>query len=166
MRSFLAFALIAFLFSGCAGQKYRMAPEGSLPPDRPEWEIETSSSFEDLSRNYGKGAAYEHAKIRYLLAQIATADYVFIRNGEENGGEITSRHLRRKYRQRIKAIKTASDFIEKAGSRSEMSGKPYQVLAGDGLTYLSRDMLYCALHHLEAEMDRLMAVEGRMGRTG
>jgi hypothetical protein len=79
------------------------------------------------------------------------------------GGERTSRHLRKKYLQRIEKVKTAQDFIDKVASLSTASGRPYLALPGDGRAYRTGDILNYELKCLENFMDELHAAGGREG---
>jgi hypothetical protein len=72
--------------------------------------------------------------VDYLIARVEKSDWKFIRNGDEHTGKEASEHMRRKYNHFKKEIKTPEDFIEKCASKSELSGKPYNVKKPDGST--------------------------------
>jgi hypothetical protein len=72
--------------------------------------------------------------IQYLLDTVAKSDVTFIRNGEPHDGKQASAHMAGKYRHFAKEIHTAEDFIRLAGTRSETTGKAYEVKLRDGKT--------------------------------
>jgi len=159
MRKVLLFGLL--VLAGCSGgSEYRRAAPGALPPDLPNLDIQNSPYFASLKRDYGKGLAYEQAKIRYLFGLTLESKYLFDRNGQVYNSEKTVRHLRRKYTHRINRILTAQEFIDEVASISNTSGKPYLVVPGDGLAYQSRDVLNYELKRLEAFMDNYMKNKG------
>src|SRR5437762_9060575 len=59
-------------------------------------------------------------------------DATFIRNGSEYDCHAAAKHMRDKWNAQKSKIKTAEDFIEKAESRSSMSGKAYLIRFKDG----------------------------------
>lgn len=71
--------------------------------------------------------ATEQEKIEYLLAQIRGSDAIFIRNGREHDGAAAAAHVRSKLWWAGKRVQTARDFILGVASRSEESGKPYEI---------------------------------------
>ncbi|MEO6710596.1 MAG: DUF5329 family protein [Planctomycetota bacterium] len=72
------------------------------------------------------------ALIEQLLGTIAASPLVFLRNGSEHTGVKAAEHIRGKYEHYKKSIATPEDFISKAASKSELSGKPYLVRLEDG----------------------------------
>lgn len=88
--------------------------------------------------------------IDFLIKQVATSGYTFIRNSQEYDSREAAGHMEKKYRHFHDRITTVDDFIELAASRSLLSGQPYLVLREDGTTMRTgawlRDMLaaYCA----------------------
>lgn len=67
----------------------------------------------------------EHARIEALLASIAKqSDVTFIRNGREHSAAEAADHLRSKWGG---ARVTAEQFIERYGTKSSTSGRPYRV---------------------------------------
>ncbi len=71
--------------------------------------------------------AAEQAKIDWLLEQIRTSDAVFIRNGSEYDGVKAASHIKSKLWFAGDRVKTAKDFILGVASKSEASGKPYEI---------------------------------------
>jgi len=76
--------------------------------------------------------AVEQAKIDWLLGRIKTSDAVFIRNGKEYNGEKAAGHLKTKLWWAGGRVLTARDFIAGVATRSEESGKPYEIRFADG----------------------------------
>ena len=79
-------------------------------------------------------------EIAHLLDFIRSSSCTFIRNEEEHSGKAAADHIEDKYDYYRDEIKTVEDFIERAASRSSMSGKPYQVRC-DGKTMPAADWL-------------------------
>jgi hypothetical protein len=71
--------------------------------------------------------AGEQEKIDWLLDQIRTSDATFIRNGTEYTGEKAASYIKQKLRFGGKSVQTARDFIMRVASKSEHSGKPYEI---------------------------------------
>lgn len=78
------------------------------------------------------GASEPQDSINALLARVEKADCKFIRNGSEHTGKEAATHMRRKYDHFRKEIATPEQFIDKCASKSELSGKPYQVALANG----------------------------------
>jgi hypothetical protein len=75
----------------------------------------------------------EDAKIEALIAAVEKLDSAkFDRNGSEYDAKTAARFLRGKWNSNKAEIKTARDFIEKAGTGSSTSGKPYLIKFKDG----------------------------------
>jgi len=72
------------------------------------------------------------AAIEHLLGVIESSPLVFIRNGAEYTGKEAAAHIRSKRDYFEKKIVTPEDFIAKAATKSELSGKPYLVRLADG----------------------------------
>ncbi len=78
-------------------------------------------------------AMTEAQKIDALILHVEKLqDAVFIRNGTEHSCRDAADHMRTKRRNAGSRIKTASDFIELAASKSSVSGKPYLIRFSDG----------------------------------
>ena len=73
--------------------------------------------------------AVAQAEINYLLAAIDRSGCQFYRNGSWHNSKQAQAHLRRKYDALMAAnrIQTAEDFIERAATRSSMSGEAYAI---------------------------------------
>jgi hypothetical protein len=72
-------------------------------------------------------AATPAKEITYLLNRVEKSTLTFVRNGEPHSGMEAARHMRRKANYFGGRIKTAEDFIAKAGSKSGLTGNPYLV---------------------------------------
>lgn len=71
--------------------------------------------------------AAEQEKIDWLMTQIRTSNAVFIRNGSEYDGQKAASHISTKLWWAGKRVQTARDFITGCASKSEESGKPYEI---------------------------------------
>jgi hypothetical protein len=82
----------------------------------------------------------------------------FVRNGWSYTADTAAYFLRKKWEANDSAIKTARDFIDKIGSISGTSGKPYLVKMKDGTEMNSREFLLGELKKLELPIS-----EARLG---
>jgi hypothetical protein len=76
--------------------------------------------------------AMAQTEINHLLEFVGSSGCEFYRNGSWYDSRRAQAHLRSKY-QWLAArdqINTAEDFIEKAATRSSLSGQPYEVRCG------------------------------------
>jgi len=73
--------------------------------------------------------ARAQAEIAHLLDHLEQSGCEFYRNGEWHSAKDAREHLATKYEYLLKKgwVRTAEDFIARAGSESSVSGKPYQV---------------------------------------
>jgi len=93
----------------------------------------------------------EAQKIEVLIQAVAALQgAVFIRNGSEHTPAEAAEHLRLKWRNAGKRVKTAPEFIQFCATGSSMSGRPYEIRLKDGRTVLSRDWLWTELKRMEA----------------
>jgi hypothetical protein len=84
----------------------------------------------------------EEARIEYLLAVVGSLhDAQFIRNGTAYDSTAAVKHLRAKLDVAGSRVKTAEDFIRYCGSKSSVSGKPYEIRFLDGRVVASADFL-------------------------
>ncbi len=70
--------------------------------------------------------------VDYLLRQVATSNYVFIRNGKDHESEDAAKHMRRKYEHFSDEIATPEQFIDRSATKSMMTGQRYRVRFPDG----------------------------------
>jgi len=75
----------------------------------------------------------EQEAIDWLLSEVKGSDAVFIRNGSEYNGEKAAAHLKSKLFFAGKRVQTARQFIVGVASRSETTGKPYEIRTKDGV---------------------------------
>ncbi|MBL0311882.1 MAG: DUF5329 family protein [Holophagaceae bacterium] len=76
-------------------------------------------------------------------------DAQFIRNGSAYNATEAAAHLRMKWKNVGRAVKTAPDFIRLCGSGSSMSSKPYLIRYKDGHEVKASDFLWTELKKLE-----------------
>jgi len=89
--------------------------------------------------------AAEQEKIDFLLGEVKRSDDVFIRNGSQYSGAKASAHLAMKLRFAGKRVQTATDFVLGVASKSEESGKLYEVRTREGHREPLRDWLLARL---------------------
>lgn len=75
----------------------------------------------------------EQAKIDWLLSEVGKTTAVFIRNGKEYDGAQAVAHLKMKLFFAGRRVQTVRQFIVAVASRSEASGKPYEIRLPDGM---------------------------------
>ena len=95
--------------------------------------------------------AAEQSKIDWLLDQIGRSAATFIRNGKEYDAAKAVSHLKQKLLFAGKRVQTARDFIEGIASRSEATGKPYEIRFPDGKKMLVGEWLSERLKALEKD---------------
>jgi hypothetical protein len=94
----------------------------------------------------------EAQRIEYLIRSVERlSNAEFIRNGSTHDAQAAADHLRLKLRQSGGGCNTAEDFIRLCGSRSSISGQPYQIRFADGTLVTSGAFLRAKLK----ELDRL-----------
>jgi hypothetical protein len=92
----------------------------------------------------------EAQRIEYLIRSIEQlTDAKFIRNGSAYDGKAAAEHLRLKWREAGARVKTAQQFIELCGSKSSVSGRPYQIRFADGTLLTSEAFLREKLKELD-----------------
>ena len=89
--------------------------------------------------------AGEQTKIDFLIGEVKKSDDVFIRNGVEYSGKKAASHLSFKLRFAGKRVQTAMDFVLGVASKSEESGKLYEVRSKEGHREPLRDWLLARL---------------------
>jgi hypothetical protein len=91
--------------------------------------------------------AIAQAEINYLLGFVESSGCDFYRNGSWYDSKRAQAHLRYKYEMLAAhdRINTAEDFIEKAATKSSLSGRPYQVRCSGGEVLTSNQWLRDAL---------------------
>ena len=83
------------------------------------------------------------SEVAHLFDYIDNSGCQFYRNGSWHDAHQARAHLELKYRYlRTKGqISCTEEVIERAGSASSLSGKPYQIKCGDAAPVLSGDWL-------------------------
>jgi hypothetical protein len=91
--------------------------------------------------------AIAQTEINYLLGFVESSGCEFYRNGSWYDSKRAQAHLRDKYQMLAAAdqISTAEDFIEKAATKSSLSGRPYEVRCGGAEAVTSNQWLRAAL---------------------
>lgn len=74
----------------------------------------------------------EQNRIDYLIAEVKGSTAIFLRNGAEHTAPRAASHLARKLRFAGKRVQTVEDFIVGIASKSETSGKIYEIRWRDG----------------------------------
>jgi Family of unknown function (DUF5329) len=75
----------------------------------------------------------EDKLIQALIQRVeARTDLVFVRNGSDHDAGEAAKHLRSKYKYFKLEIVSAEDFIERCGTRSELTHRAYKVKGTDG----------------------------------
>ena len=96
--------------------------------------------------------ASEAQRIEYLIRSVEQlSNAKFIRNGSDHDAQAAADHLRLKLRESGGRCNTADDFIRLCGSKSSISGQPYQIRFADGTLLTSEAFLRAKLE----ELDRL-----------
>ena len=103
----------------------------------------------------GTPSAATQAEISHLLAYLRTSGCEFQRNGTWYSARDATAHLERKSQYLVKhaQIGSAEDFIERAASKSSMSGEPY-------LVRCQLDQTVPSAVWLRAELDRFRGLGG------
>lgn len=86
-------------------------------------------------------------EIDYLLAHVGTSGCEFYRNGSWYDGPRAQAHLRVKYDYLAarNLVRSAEDFIDKAATKSSLSGQPYQIRCAGYAAVASNQWLRDAL---------------------
>jgi len=71
------------------------------------------------------GDKIENEEIEYLLESVGQSGCIFVRNGSEHSPEDAESHLRLKYRNGKKWVKSAEQFIARLASKSSWTGRIY-----------------------------------------
>lgn len=79
-------------------------------------------------------ATVTETEIAHLVGYLRQSDCEFYRNGSWYSPDKAIKHIDRKYRYLMKRglVDSSEQFIDRAASRSSMSGKAYLVKCGDG----------------------------------
>lgn len=80
-----------------------------------------------LAFSAGCALADSRAEIAALIDAVRVSPCQFLRNGDPHNGIEAADHIAAKYRHFEDEIASAEDFIDRAASRSLISGKPYEI---------------------------------------
>jgi len=67
------------------------------------------------------------AEIAALIDAVRGSPCQFLRNGDPHSGAEAAEHIVAKYRHFKDEVASAEDFIDRAASRSLLSGRPYEI---------------------------------------
>jgi hypothetical protein len=98
------------------------------------------------------------AEIDYLLSAVASSKCEFYRNGSWYDAKSAADHLTTKYKYLAARdlVQSAEEFIEKAATRSSLSGRDYAIRCGDGAAVASsRWLLVLLVRYRESHADAL-----------
>ena len=93
----------------------------------------------------------EAQKIEALIRAIEAlqGQAVFLRNGSEHDAKAAGDHLRLKWKNAGRRVKSAADFIRTCGTGSSLSGQPYKIRYRDGREVASANFLWTELKKLD-----------------
>ena len=94
-------------------------------------------------------SASEQKLIDALILRVSNMKTMtFMRNGDEHSAADAAKHMKAKFDHFKDEIVTAEDFIDRCASRSEMTGKPYQVKLHNGAVKDAQEFLNAELRTL------------------
>jgi hypothetical protein len=94
-------------------------------------------------------SASEQKLIDTLILRVSNMKTMtFMRNGDEHNAANAAKHMQAKFDHFKDEIVTAEDFIDRCASRSEVTGKPYQVKLSNGVVKDAKEFLTAELHTL------------------
>ena len=91
-------------------------------------------------------------EVNFLLSYIGSSGCEFYRNGTWSDSKTAQTHLRDKYNYLVAGnqINTTEDFIEKAATKSSLSGQSYKVRCNGSATVSSKQWLRDELTRIRA----------------
>jgi len=118
-----------------------------------------------LPAAHAAAPAAAQIEINHLLGLIEQSGCEFFRNGTWYNARRAQAHLRAKYDALAASdqIKTAEDFIEKAASKSSLSGLPYQIRCGGG-AITTKEWFDAALVRYRNDISRSIPCAPRVAR--
>jgi len=84
-------------------------------------------------------------EIAYLIDTIRHSTCTFIRNGKDYDGVAAADHITAKYEHFKAEIRTTEDFIDRAATKSEMTGQPYRLRCDGSPATTASDWLHATL---------------------
>ena len=102
---------------------------------------------------FAQPPASVHAEVDRLLHAVERSGCEFGRNGTWHDSKSAVAHMRDKYDYLVARdlIATSEDFVERVGTKSSMSGQPYQVRCLGGVLLASGPWLTSRLAQLRAD---------------
>ncbi len=93
----------------------------------------------------------EARKIEALIQAVERlqGQATFLRNGSEHDAKAAGDHLRLKWKNAGRRVKTAQDFIRGCATGSSMSGEPYRIRFKDGHEVSSADFFWTELKKID-----------------
>ncbi len=91
-----------------------------------------------------------NAEIEFLLSAVSSSGCLFVRNNTEYSAIKAESHLRMKYRNAVRYVSSAEDFITRIASKSSWTGKAYQIQCPDKESQTSAQWLSDQLSHYRA----------------
>lgn len=96
--------------------------------------------------------AMETARIEALIASLdGLGDARFLRNGKAHSAAEAASHLRLKWKNAGKRVRTAEDFIRYCATGSSITGRPYRIRFADGREQASADYFRAQLRRIDAQ---------------
>jgi len=100
-------------------------------------------------------SASEQKLIDTLILRVSNMKTMtFMRNGDEHNAADAAKHMKAKFDHFKDEIVTAEDFIDRCASRSEMTGKAYQVKMPNGAVRDANEFLNAELRTLRKDSSR------------
>lgn len=97
-------------------------------------------------------SASEQKLIDTLILRVSNMKTMtFMRNGDEHNAANAAKHMQAKFDHFKDEIVTAEDFIDRCASRSEITGKPYQVKMPNGTVRDAKEFLTAELRTLRKD---------------
>jgi hypothetical protein len=97
--------------------------------------------------------AIAQTEINYLLAFVQKSNCEFHRNGTWYDAKMAQEHLRYKYKALAAGnrIQSAEDFVEKAATKSSLTGRPYEIRCKGGDVVTTSVWLHAVLAQYRAQ---------------
>lgn len=105
--------------------------------------------------------AEEQTKIDFLVGEVRNSEAIFIRNGREYPAGRAASHLSTKLRFAGRRVQNAHQFVIGIASRSEETGKPYEIRWPDGRRQPLAEWLLARLELYEKEHRRTSGTRAR-----
>lgn len=147
---------IAFTVAACGScdPDEERVPAPTSPAQTPSAKPTPSTGADSQPAATTQRAEDVAVAVEHLLESIRSSTLRFVRNGTEHSGRDAAAHLERKYEHYRDQIVRAEDFIAKAATKSETSGKPYMVKLADGQQVPLAEWLTAQLAEWRAARER------------